>query len=459
MKAIFRTWFAYFGIVWLQEWLGILGAFLIIIAMLIAVLAKMPNAIPAVAGFGFTGAALLAFVPAMMGGGALRYGSSRSMLFLRPNGRLRMIISATLVITTLAALITLPRLVMSLLYLQSGTGPRGHLISPGALFAFCWSGIVVAWICVFVITSNPALGFLTMFLPLTLTTVTRRFTLEMPDPLTALAFGVAAWGAFILWYMKTGKISPPRWYGDRTTQDFESTPLAMCLSWLDWSRGPMQRPRAISQVLLGVSSPIRSGIALAAWVLLFLGFMFLANPHSRSIMFEMPGFPMFMAAMMGGTMAYMTTRRSRMLWLRAGFDRAGLFSSAERNGLVATLLSMTILIAVTAALTLRQRPELGTELLMFSIAQLTVALCVFYGGMALTHGWNAEDLLLCFGLGALFIFQMFFTKPAAGNSLTALAAVITVHALVAALLRFYARRSWLKLDWRVAKLQKPFGSR
>lgn len=458
MKPIFRSWFAYFGIVWLQEWLGILGACLLCIAMVVTVVGKMPNAVPAVAGFGFTGVALIVFVPALMGGAALRYASSRSMLFLRPHGRVRMIVTATLVITTLAALIVLPLLAISLLYQHAGTLPRRPLMSPAELFALCWSGIVLAWICVFVITSTPALSFLFMFLPLLLTSISRHFALERPEPLTALAFGVAAWGAFALWYMKVGRISPPRWYGDRSNQNMEGTPLAACMTWLAWSRGPMQQPRAICQMMLGVPSPLRSGIALAGWMLLIMGFMYVANPRSRPMLTEVPGFSIMMAAMMGGTMAYNAARRSRMLWLRAGMDRAALFATAERYGLISTITSIGILIGVTVAAALSRKPELSTEFLTFSLASLAVGLSAFYGGLALTRGWNVQEVLLCIVLFALFFFQMIFARPAAGNAFNSVTGGLILFATVA-LLRPYARRGWLKLDWRVAKMQRPFASR
>jgi hypothetical protein len=459
MKAIFRIGLAYFGIVALQEWLSILGALLLFAAMLISVLAKMPNAIPAVAGFGFTGVALLVFVPVMMGGAALRHASSRSMLYVRPNGRLRMLAGATLAITTLATLIVLPLLVISLLYQHAGTAPHRPLIPPATLFALCWSGIALIWISVFAITSSAVLSYFAMFLPLFAVKTANYLRLDAPDPLSALAFGVAAWGAFALWYMKAGAIRSPRWYTARADQTCDTTPLATLLSRLDWSRGPASQQRAVNQLLLGMPSPIRYGFVIAMWVLLILGIMYVINPKSRSMLVEMPGFPLLMTAVMSGTMAYMATRRARMLWLRAGIDRAGLFAAAERNGLASALLSMAILIGIVAVIALHRRPDLTTELLMFAGSQLAVCICAFYGGMALTHDWNAEDVLLCIGLGLLFMVEIVVTRPTPGNSPVALTTMTAIHAVAAILLRFYARRGWLKLDWRVAKMPRPFNAR
>jgi hypothetical protein len=164
-----------------------------------------------------------------------------------------------------------------------------------------------------------------------------------------------------------------------------------------------------------------------------------------------------MAAISCAQLAYMTTRRARMLWLRTGSDRASLFAMAERKGLLAALWSLLLLTAALAALTLLRRPEHLAALVVFALAQIPVWACLFYGGLCLTRGWTAEEVLLFIGLAVLLVFEMATLQPfqvlrAGGLSPASMSLGVGVAVLLIPLLRWYARRRWLALDWRVARM-------
>jgi hypothetical protein len=87
-------------------------------------------------------------------------------------------------------------------------------------------------------------------------------------------------------------------------------------------------------------------------------------------------------------------------------------------------------------------------------AQAVVAVCMYYVGLAIVRNWGASDVVLCIVFLLLLLLQMVLAHP--GGGIPRLQPVITLAAAAMLLLplRWYARRRWHGLDWRLIKPPK-----
>jgi hypothetical protein len=455
MKTVLRVALAFaWLIVPLQSWLVVLGGIVLVFGLAFGAFATHPNNLAVYAVVAMVGAVFVALVPAMAGGAALRSASSPTMLHLRPHGRARLLAATVLTITALAALIALPMLLAQLASHLHGFAARSEGFRPGFVFMVSWTVIASMWLTVFLTSGSRLLSFFIAFMPMVFVPPflirSAKAGIEMPSASTWFTLVLGAWLLFTIWYMQARSFRTPRWFGDRSSQTFENSPAGMMASLLEFSRGAVSTQRASSQLLLGVSSPFSYAFMTTAWVAVFFaGFAFLSPGRARVPGYE---FVLLFGCISGAQLAYMCTRRARMLWLRTGTDRASLFTMAENHGLAGTLWSLVLMTVVLGAFTLVRAPERVGPLLMLAAVQIPAWIGLFYSGMALTRGVAVTDVILYVVIGVLIIVEMAALGPGGNPSPQVLATIAGVSLVACALFRKLAKHRWMSLDWRVARL-------
>jgi hypothetical protein len=277
------------------------------------------------------GTMLLVVTPTFTGGVALRFASTRSLMHLRPHGRTRLLLGATLAITIIAALVALPSLTMELLMAANGRIPDLRHTSSLVMFLISWPVLAVGWICIFTLSRSMLATAVMGLLPITVITVGKVLAPVIPGPAWVFVPGLACWGAFWVWYLRTDFVTRPK-FPLSGGADLSDMPIGRLLARLDPARGTFSRPQAMLQYLFGCTS-LRFFVLTGAVVALALGVVQLFTVGSLvrrtdQMLMMMPFF-----AFLTVSIGYTTARRVRFLWLRADLDRAGLFGTAERLGL------------------------------------------------------------------------------------------------------------------------------
>jgi hypothetical protein len=450
VSGVLRIALAYFSVVPLQRWLSIFCLAMLALALAITPYTPGPGAM-ALAVLG----SFIALIPVMMGGGMHRHASSRTLMHLRPNGRLRMLLAATLVVTLVAAVATVAVVVSHAVSAHSAKAPFSN-VSLFQVFATVWSLTALMWAGTFITGASQVQGLLFGLLPLMLLKFGAVVGVVLPSPAAMLAAGIVAWLAFGLWYMNVRTLRPMPVPEEMSVLHPENT-MARLLSRLQPGNGAVSSAAAVNQYLFGSPSPVRSAVVFGfGWVLMAAALLTLL------VIFVLPdkgdaGFLMsqliFLPVLMISTasIAFAITRRSRLLWIRAGQDRAQLFARAERGGLAYTMPAIGIAAAVFVTFSLLNWPAHDTRILVFVGAQLLFALCLFYCGLSLTRGWATGDILLCAALCIFFVTEVVRLRPWNVQSSGA-ATLVGIMLLLAPALRWHARRRWLAMDWRVARL-------
>ncbi len=224
----------------------------------------------------------------------------------------------------------------------------------------------------------------------------------------------------------------------------------MLAALVDFPRGAVSTQRASSQLLLGVSSPFRYALMSTAWIAVFFaGFTFLTPGRARVPGYE---FVILFGGIANAQLAYMCTRRARMLWLRTGTDRTSLFSMVENHGLAGTLWSLVLMTVVLGAFTFVRAPERVGPFLMLAAVHIPAWVGLFYSGMTLTRDVTLTDVILYVGIGVLIIVEMTYLVPGGARSPQVLATVVVVSLVACVLFRMLAKHRWMSLDWRVARM-------
>ncbi len=443
MKAALHIALTFFRFLPLQRALNVICAVLMALAVLTAALSHADLAmVPA-----YLGIATLALAPLMGGGLALRYYLALPTLALRPKGRGRVMLGATLAITLIAVLFTLPLLVARLLL---PSVEQAHLF-PANLFAMIWHGTALVWIFVFMV-SNSRWGLLVMaLLPFLIGKFAVKLVMLLFHAPWLLGAGLTVWLAFALWYLRPRLIRRVMWIGNAGTESARRSqaPVAESIE-------PCSRDTAVRQYLMG--SPKLYGhalnglIALASAALMMVLMHWATRGRQNTDAARWPVLFLTYFVVFGMVAGYTIARRARLLWLRAGLDRSELFLLAERTGLTASYVSAGTA-AVGVALWLWARtPESGPGLLVALLALMLFAPCLFYLGMALTRGWNIADVLSGAGMFGLLVAHVLLLQPWAPTVGHGIPVLMGISLLLIPGLRFHARRRWKRLDWQVAGL-------
>lgn len=443
MSTVLRIAMTFFSAVPLQRWMNWIAAALMGFALVnLGNDGVMFLAVPA--------ALLAVMVPAFWGGAALRHACTPSLLHVRPHGRAKLLLGATLALTLVAAIAALPFQIEAWSS-EAGSARRADVPSAAFMFQIAWSALVIMWIALFAISRSQLAYALLGVLPVFVFLTGQRLLMHF-GPLDWLLPGAALlWVGFGAWLMRTHQVARPAVMPSGTSSD--AHPFGGLMQLLPLS-GRSTPANARSLHLLGgtLSMFVVNGI----WIALIFGVVHLTmgnngrGPGVYGSMFMLP-FLGFMFAAVGFT----TARRARMLWLRSGLDRGALFRQAEVTGLRAMLISWLIPAAVIifAVVVRTQRPL--PMLLAFALPALALAVGLFYGGMAMTRGLCVRDAVLALVLGVLFMAELALMHPARELSASNAAIAFAGALLAIVALRSYAMRAWRQLDWRVAKMPAP----
>jgi hypothetical protein len=266
-----------------------------------------------------------------------------------------------------------------------------------------------------------------------------------------VAFGVAAWLLFGIWYLRTGRIAPPSGQHMNLAAAGTASPAFIWMLDRKESGTDTTSPAlATFHNLMGTAS-YRLFVVTGAWTGLVFIAVSLVTPTPRSganalLLFMLP----FMSVQCA-VMAFTTARRARLLWLRTGMDRNHLFHLADKLALRASLATWGIVAGLALAFMLVSRPDDAMRIVLFVGAQGVVAICMHYVGLTLVRDGDVSDVLLGIVSLALLLLQMVLAQP--GGDIPSRQPLITLATAVALLLplRWYAHRRWRAIDWRLIR--------
>lgn len=444
MNAVLRIALATFLFIPLQRVLNTIGAAIAVPALVWELV--HPASASIATFFLFMGILLIVIPPFVGGGAALRYASTSSVMHLRPYGRARMLLGALLAITLIAALFALPMFVLQ--WLQ----PRGaKLPVPGAtLFPVMWLCTTLVWVGLFGI-----LGARRQFLPLAYVIPFAAGPIIQyvgSSSFGVMCFALTALTAFVffpIWYMRTDSVRRP---GMNCAPAWGPAGTGIVLD-----AGPApSRDGLMRLYLLGSASratPLLSSLILV----MFMGLMAVLPLLMGKPLKGINPFILLMLAILGvaaATQGHIIASRARLLWLRAGLDRNDLFSVAEREGWIATATGFVIPFAVLLVAVSWWEPGSIGPHLAYCVAVLASALCMLHAGMSTTHDWGFRDVALMSFMMLVQIAMVVLARPGAGNSVAWALAFTLAFAMLTPVLRAYARRCWLELDWRLVRMQQ-----
>lgn len=447
MTTVLGIALAYFGMTPLQRWLNRAGLLLLALGAVLGVFADTVNEAKGVFMACLFGVMLIVLVPALGGGIALRMASRPSYAHLRPHGRIKILLGTTLAMTMIVLLLALPTLAANAVMMARNLQPSNRFGEGIAVLAIMWPLAAMTWIILFA-TSRTMLGALAF--PLVVMGAMKLVYLLNDYPrlvaILLVTTGPAAWLLFSLWYMRAGRIQQPK--APFSTPGNEHAPF----QWLfggERAQNPATTPEvATFHYLLGVGSYwifLMSGFWIALLFLLMQVIMPRAPEASEGLLLVMLPFLTFNSAVMG----YSTARRARLLWLRTGADRAGLFRLAEKLGLCASMLTWGFVGGAVLLYALVMNPQNAARLVLYVASQGAAAICMYYGGFALVKDWSAGDKAVVLLLLALFVLQLtVFGVRQVSTPLQSWTALLLIASGLAIALRWFGQRQWRTVDWQ-----------
>lgn len=457
MNSVLRIALTYFRMVPLQKWMNVAGALLLALSVWFTITARGPNGALGAVICSVFGAMLVIVLPIFCGGGAMRAASSPLVMHLRPHGRVRMLLAATLVITLLAAIALVP--VLAAAHTSHLMAPRNRPaeVPPMVVFAAAWALLASAWMLIFALSRAPSMMFLVGLLPLVIVKAGRALAGWLPDP--ALAFGIAipAWLLFATWYLRTPTVHRVCLQEVASANSVNAPPFGPLQRLLDGLANLAPRERALRMHLLGTASPWTFALG-GLWVIgliLVIQFLMPGTPRANAPVSPYAGMAMGLApmlALMSGAFSYSAVRRARLLWLRAGLDRAALFAYSER--LLARCV-LTLLLAAGGAILLivaRESPAILPRLPQLVLALVLLGAAGLYAGMASTRGLEFWQVIAGIVIVVVGIAQCIGAIFPEKESVQVAVIAWVMSAGLPLLMREFARRRWLSLDWRVARL-------
>ncbi|MEO8316058.1 MAG: hypothetical protein ABI645_14845 [Pseudomonadota bacterium] len=203
MKGTIRIALAYFSALALQRWTNGIGLAMMLVALALRMASHgratfVKTNMPLM----FFGALLL-LLPLAFGGGMMRAASTRTTLHLRPAGRQRMLLGATLAVTLIAiALTLLLTLALNPDGIRGVSPPPWARTPPLTVFVNAWSVVAMIWLAVFIATGNRLLSMLIGFVPLALIRFGRALFVALPDTWLIIVVALFMWASFSVWYLR-----------------------------------------------------------------------------------------------------------------------------------------------------------------------------------------------------------------------------------------------------------------
>jgi hypothetical protein len=445
VKASLAVAGAYFSFVGLQKWLNWIFGALMAVGLVMELRADSSHSLGGWMIVATLAAVLVAVAPAFAGGLVMRIGSTPCILHLKPEGRRHMLVGATLAMTFMAVLLSLPMVVAQMAGVDFPSKATA-LAHPGlGMFQIMWGGAALVWISIFALSRYQALAAFSFILVVLIINVVIPLASRLPitaDQFATVVFvaGATAWIAFAHWYLRTYVVARPEWLS-RWPNGQSAPNLVRLAQWRGFTPTPSaskgkSRAIALCHFLTGTDS-VRGKFLFGTVIgmLLLAADLFSSGPPRAS---KVP-----VAVFFSAFLAYPIVRRSRLLWLRGGLDRNGLFLTAERHAWRTVLAFCSALMVLSLVLPLTQGYEQALKAVLNISLTLAFISCLLYGGLAITRDTSVALIMLVFPV-LWFVLNLEtnfspWTHPIALVMLGALAIG----------LRAYARRNWLELDWRL----------
>jgi hypothetical protein len=157
-----------------------------------------------------------------------------------------------------------------------------------------------------------------------------------------------------------------------------------------------------------------------------------------------------------GAIAGEAAGRSRALWLRGSWTRAGLFNQVERSfwrhnsivlgSLVVILLGIGSYAGLSATML-----AVGLPLLILGTVLST------YVGLMITRGLRWPEVML--GIGVMFSLMAIAVIAREREDLVMVVALLAGLAVLAITLRFVAKRRWTRIDWMLCRPDRSLAAR
>jgi hypothetical protein len=450
VRAVLHLALTYFSIVPLQKWVSIAGMALFAATLLV------PS--PAFSIAAILGAVFVVITPVIVGGTAMRFGSSHGTLQLRPGGRWKMLAAALLAVCLMTAIYTLAMWAA----MRSGLGPprrnplTGSPVTLTGIAVVLWSAYSLCWLATFAASASRTWG--TVMVVVVIAAINSRYwePLQTLGPRTVVLPSIAAiwWLAFAAWYLRAPRVRRPGWSSISPLLTPGGKTAGGWYGALMDARGE-SRTVAVRAYLLGTSSRagfLLPGVIAALVIMLMHQLLQRTSPDGDPL----PVVFVNVLAWIAASLASVVARRARMLWLRAGLDRAGLFALGERTALHAAGLMILSAAVMLTAYSIAVRPDLAIRILVYVISQLVFSTGLLYFGLSLTRGWTVADTFGGICMGLLWIVQMIVLLPQNTIDRPVVTPVVMGISLVLALaLRLHARRRWLSVDWHLTRPVLP----
>jgi hypothetical protein len=419
MKGVLRLAAGFLALVPLQKWLSILGSTLLFAGLLIQGDLAL--------AFCVLGMALLALVPALVGGIALRVVASAGSFRLRPRGALTLMAGATLCIVLLALLGAAVAVTIA------PTGAR--TVQGFALaFGFGWSVLTLAWTVTFVISGSGAM-FGLFIVAMSSLQLLPRPSASAADITTALMLiSAAGWVILGIHIARSRLLRTPGW----SAASLSRAPRRAA------HPGSALTPRATRSAALRaylIGSP-----ALAPYLLaLPLSAVFVLWQRFAG----QGGFPLLLfivVAPLSATFADLAMRRARFVWLRPGFDRASLYRRTERTALTGLLVLWLAIMTPPLALALWQPDGSMGITLRHATLNLCLALCINYYVLMQVRGWTFQAIAGAAVLAPLWLACLFAPLSLVAESRFA-GALLPALLVLIAVFRVAGPLRWRRIDW------------
>lgn len=454
---ILRLALLWFDFLPLQRWLNAIGAAL----LLLGALPLLTGSTPGIAPLGvMLGTVFIALTPLVAGGTTLRFTSTRLLRHLRPHGRLRLLLGATLAVTLLALLFLVAQLLLREMLppLRSADAFDPLRAAPLNVFLACWSVCALWWMLSFIASGWRLIGVAFWLAALSIWLLGKMLTLSVgdflaglnPGPLPAFVLALACWTAFAAWYVRATSIRSTIWQPD----DEQSTSKPAAARAAPEAGEGMDpgalRSQAEATFLLGsprsTLNQLIAGLAIAAAFLLVT--LLVLRNHRTPLELIYVALPVL--AMSCTAVGFGVVGRARYLWLRTGSDRTGLFARSERLGLSAALPRLAGGCAIIGIALVAMQRESVADMVLAAVTLAAFSVSAFYAGMAMTRGWTAEYWLVNLGLVALLAVLAFLLRPGRDLPVGVVLGAWGFLALLALLARTWAQHRWRDLDWRVS---------
>lgn len=428
MKGALRVAVLLLSALRIQKWLLGIGAVLIIAGYLV------PTRVFRV--FALLGV-ILPLVPCLFAGGLLlRYFVAPRSIRLIPHARAQILGGMALfafAVTTVGALAAanfLGAALLPLVWLRIAAATSVLMLSQ------------------FLLVSN-ALGvmlWMVMFVALVQSTLlpsVRQILLSIgQEPRFLGVIVIVTWGAFALWFLRTpvlngmSDLNPP---GKRALK-VRTTPAT-----------------AVRVFLSGDPSwlnALRSQLVGAVFVILCWGSLFaiMGRLTLADAMIKAMGAAMGLTAY-SGISGWLVARRSKMLWLRGGLDRMGLFHLCEKQAwrCFGVMAAPMVGLFVGACLL---KPSVAVGYTVMLAFHFCAGMCLLYLGLMHVQGWRGVDIICGTVLFLVWIIS-FVTTQLVLEIPWLLPVLIGAFLGVAFGLRTAAMRRWQHIDWLVCKQTRP----